>query len=197
MGAWRDGLGQNLEGYVCVGTILFKQVDIIAVETGRIDWLIHADGGSTWVRSPKRNLRDGSGLGGFGIEFELVSCVCEVDKYHLLTFSGNKWGWCIGETGHDVFPRTDGCGLSTVYQEWQRWIADDHLLRWTAALEDMALALRVEPQRGDVGLVHAGPVSRNRVETLAGIEREDLGVISTALFGVYEGAGPIEIPCRN
>ena len=56
----------------------------------------------------------------------------------------------------------------------------------------MPLALTVEPQRGDVGLVHAGPVSRNRVETLAGIEREDLGVISTALFGVYEGAGPIE-----
>ena len=80
-------------------------------------------------------------------------------------------------------------GQDSVYEEWQRWIPDEELPRWTAALEDMSIALTVETQRGDVGLVHAGPVSRSWPETLAGIEREDLGVISTALFGGYEGAG--------
>ena len=53
----------------------------------------------------------------------------------------------------------------------------------------MPVAITVETELGDVGLVHAGPVSRSWPETLAGIEREDLGVISTALFGGYKGAG--------
>ena len=59
------------------------------------------------------------------------------------------------------------------------------------------IALTVETQRGDVGLVHVGPVSRNWVETLEGIEREDLRVMSTALFGGYEGAGPAGAPVEG
>ena len=80
-------------------------------------------------------------------------------------------------------------GQDSVYEEWQRWIPDEEFPRWATALENMPIAITVETKWGDVGLVHAGPVSRSWPATLAGIEREDLGVISTALFGGYEGAG--------
>ena len=82
-----------------------------------------------------------------------------------------------------------GRGRDSVYEEWQRWIPDEDLPRWTAALEAMPVAITVETEPGDVGIIHAGPVSRSWTETLRGIERDDLGVLSTALFGGYEGAG--------
>ena len=80
-------------------------------------------------------------------------------------------------------------GRDSVYEEWQRWTPDDDVPRWIAALGAMPIAITVATTHGDVGLIHAGPVSRNWPVTLAGIGRQDMGVISIALFGGYEGAG--------
>ena len=77
----------------------------------------------------------------------------------------------------------------TVYEPWQRWIPDDEVPRWWRALRSLPYAMTVDTRSGDVGIIHAGPVYRNWLRTLADLERGSHEAIETALLGGFEGSG--------
>ena len=81
------------------------------------------------------------------------------------------------------------CDRETVYEPWQRWIPDDEVTGWWRALQKLPYAITVETALGDVGIVHAGPVYRNWIRTIADLERGSHEAIETALLGGDEGTG--------
>ena len=62
--------------------------------------------------------------------------------------------------------RKDFYGHTDLHALWQQWLVEEDLPRWQEAIEAMPVAMSVETALGDVGIVHAGPISRSWTATL-------------------------------
>lgn len=77
----------------------------------------------------------------------------------------------------------------SAYEPWQQWIPDDEVTRWWRTLRNLPFAITIKTAHGDVGIIHAGPVHRSWVRTVAELERGGGAAIETALLGGDEGDG--------
>ena len=68
-------------------------------------------------------------------------------------------------------------------QQWMRQIPRQELFRWHRALRPLPLAVTVETEHGQVGIVHCSAWQADWEATLDALEKRDIAAINTVLLG--------------